>query len=584
MNNKLSGKPTLIFLTLTLLCFIPSCVFAADSDSDGLENPNDNCPRTANGPSLGTCTAGDTIGKTCTIPGNNASECGAGGFCSMNQEDTELDGVGDACDYCVGDGGYDIDDDGFCDGEDTCPYVPNPDQQDDVCTSGVQMFARFDTFEGSWQEIGQQVAHTYPDNIIDFANTFGTILEVLGPPGWTPQMYYDEIADVIPQSINDHLQGMAIGLTEVRPLTYETAWDMVMTTNMAIELLNMPEPPGCTGFVVSSNAGTFLCHNTDATKTAGNTSVVMNWKPNNGDNSYITIDPPSWVDVSYGLNDKGIGITLNAGRPNVNAEVGMPINFMVRYVMEHASTLSEAVDCFSDFLDTPGNNYGTSGAILLLVDFNDSSMAKIQVRSEIIEVTYGEELKPGVAYVYGTNHFLGDFNPDPDYYYESSFLRLDRLLEILPAYDTYDLETCWDILSDHGEGDANNNTISRDGGGFAATATVFSTVFTGENVYYTIQRPHEYLDLYGDPIVIDFEPQSSSDCLVVEIYGKHAEETERLRHFRDSVLSKTPEGQELIQLYYQWSPQVVRKMETHKDFMKTVKGLINRVLLLIEEE
>jgi len=306
MNNNLSRKPTLIFLTLTLLCFIPSYVFAADSDGDGLENPNDNCPRTANGPSLGTCTAGDTIGVTCTIPGNNTSECGAGGFCSMDQEDTELDGVGDACDYCVGDGGYDIDDDGFCDGEDTCPYVPNPDQQDDVCTSGVQMFASFNTFEGSWQEIGQQVAHTYPDNIIDFANTFGTILEVLGPPGWTPQMYYDEIVDVIPQSINDHLQGMAIGLTEVRPLTYETAWDMVMTTNMAIELLNMPEPPGCTGFAVSSDAGTFLCHNTDATKTAGNTSVVMYWKPDNGDNSYITVDPPSWVDVSYGLNDKGI--------------------------------------------------------------------------------------------------------------------------------------------------------------------------------------------------------------------------------------------------------------------------------------
>jgi len=268
----------------------------------------------------------------------------------------------------------------------------------------------------------------------------------------------------------------------------------------------------------------------------------------------------------------------------VNAEVGMPINFMVRYVMEHASTLSEAVDYFSDFLDTPGNNYGTSGAILLLVDFNDSSMAKIQVRSEIIEVTYGEELKPGVTYVYGTNHFLGDFNPDPDYYYESSFLRLDRLLEILPAYDTCDLETCWDILSDHGDGDANNNTISRDGNGFAATATVFSTVFTGENVYYTIQRPHEYLDIYGEPIVIDFGPQSSPNCLVEAIYGKHAEETERLRHFRDNVLRKTPEGQELLQLYYQWSPQVVRKMEANKEFMETVKGLIDGVLLLIEEE
>jgi len=59
MNNKLSRKPTLIFLTLTLLCFIPNYVFAADRDGDGIENQSDNCPSIPNGPLLGTCTAGD---------------------------------------------------------------------------------------------------------------------------------------------------------------------------------------------------------------------------------------------------------------------------------------------------------------------------------------------------------------------------------------------------------------------------------------------------------------------------------------------------------------------------------------------
>ena len=193
------------------------------------------------------------------------------------------------------------------------------------------------------------------------------------------------------------------------------------------------------------------------------------------------------------------------GRPNTNAAVGRPVHFMVRYVMEHASTLAEAVDLFQDYIDTPGNSYGTSGSMLLLVDFKDSSIARIQVRSETIDVSYGEEVKPGVSYVYATNHFLGDFNPDTDYYYESSFLRLERLLEIFPTYETYDLETCLDILSDHGEGEANNNTISRDGGdGFGAAATVFSTIFTAENIYYTIQRPHEYLETYAGPVVLNY--------------------------------------------------------------------------------
>ena len=578
MNNKLSRILTLTVFILTLVLFTSHHAFATDSDSDGLENPNDNCPRVPNGPVLGTCTTGDSMGKTCTSDG----DCGAGGFCSMDQEDADLDDVGDTCDYCVGDGVYDIDEDGFCDGEDNCPYVPNPDQLDDVCTNGIQKLARFDTFEGSWQEIGQQVAHTYADNIIDFANIFSSILEVVGPPGWTPQMYYDEIVDLIPQSIKDHMQGMAFGLTEVRPLTYETAWNMVITTNMAIELLNIPEPSGCTAFAVTSDEGTFLCHNTDATKMDGNTSVVMYWEPNNGDNSYITIDPPAWTDVSYGLNDKGIGITLNAGGPNVNAAIGMPINFMVRYVMEHASTLDEAVSYFENFIES-GGTYGNAGAILLLVDFNNSSMAKIQVRSEVIKVTYGEELKPGVTYLYGTNHFLGDFNTDPDYYSESSWMRLERLLEILPQYQTYDLETCWDVLSDHGDGEANNNTISRDGGGFGAIATVFSTVFTGEKVYYTVKRPHEYLETYGEPEVIDFG-QLVARCPMEELYGEYAEETKFLRYFRDNVLSKTHEGQELIKLYYQWSPAIVRAMEKDEEFKGDVKEMIDVILPMFRSE
>lgn len=492
--------------TVTAACFIVVLMFglhpafAADSDVDGLENPDDNCIRVANGPLVGTCTEGD-MGVHCTTDG----ECGTGGFCSMNQEDSDIDGVGDACDYCAGIGAYDIDIDGFCDGEDTCPWVYNPGQEDEGCTNGIQRIAGFDTFEGSWYEIGRQIGNTYPDNIIDFANTFSIIVEVLGPPGWTPQSYYDAIETLIPQSIKDHMLGMAVGLTEVRPLTYASAWNMVVVTNMAIELLNFPDPPGCTAFAVSSEAGTFLAHNTDATKTAGNTSVVMYWKPTNGDNSYITIDPPAWTDVSYGLNDKGIGITLNAGRPNVNPAMGMPTNFMVRFVMEHASTLTEAVDLFQDFIDTPGNSYGYTGSILIVVDFNDSSMARIEMRSEKIKVTYGEELKPGVTYTYTANHFLGDFNEDPTYYYESSWLRLERLLEILPSYETYDLETCLDIMTDHGDGEANNNTISRDGGdGFGASATVFSTIFTPEKLYYTIQRPHEYLETYHGPVVLNY--------------------------------------------------------------------------------
>jgi hypothetical protein len=73
------------------------------SDQDGICDDEDNCPLNANGLKAGSCTKGN-INEPCTIAGINTNECGNGGFCSMNQEDTYPsygNGIGDACD-CEG--------------------------------------------------------------------------------------------------------------------------------------------------------------------------------------------------------------------------------------------------------------------------------------------------------------------------------------------------------------------------------------------------------------------------------------------------------------------------------------------------
>jgi len=106
-----------------------------DLDSDYVCDWKDNCPETPNSYSGGTCSKGINAGSPCTLANENETECGTGGFCSMEQDDSDGDNIGDVCDNCT-----DYDNDGYggdlsfplnnCYGEDNCPNDYNPDQID----------------------------------------------------------------------------------------------------------------------------------------------------------------------------------------------------------------------------------------------------------------------------------------------------------------------------------------------------------------------------------------------------------------------------------------------------------------------
>ena len=96
------------------------CGSFEDLDGDCRIDCIDNCLSTPNGLDSGTCTKG-TISQSCT----SDEQCGTGGFCSMHQEDTDSDYLGDACDDCPNDSENDIDGDTFCGDIDNCPNHPN---------------------------------------------------------------------------------------------------------------------------------------------------------------------------------------------------------------------------------------------------------------------------------------------------------------------------------------------------------------------------------------------------------------------------------------------------------------------------
>jgi len=72
-------------------------------------------------------------------------------------------------------------------------------------------------------------------------------------------------------------------------------------------------------------------------------------------------------------------------------------------------------------------------------------------------------------------------------------------------------------------------------------------------------------------------------CPTEQLYGEYSEETETLRYFRDNIMSQTPEGQEIIMLYYKLSPVIVKAMKENEEFKKQMKEIIDGVLELIRD-
>ena len=66
------------------------------------------------------------------------------------------------------------------------------------------------------------------------------------------------------------------------------------------------------------------------------------------------------------------------------------------------------------------------------------------------------------------------------------------------------------------------------------------------------------------------------------IYGESSEKTQFFRWVREKILSKTPEGRKIMELYYTWSPVIVKMMEEDEDLKGKVHQILDDIVSLSE--
>ena len=107
----------------------------------------------------------------------------------------------------------------------------------------------------------------------------------------------------------------------------------------------------------------------------------------------------------------------------------------------------------------------------------------------------------------------------------------------------------------------------------------------GFNGNLMIRAEVEYPAPTTIPTTIPFTTSvAGGACTFSSIYGEDSEEVMLLRYLRDAVLSQTPAGKELIRLYYEWSPVLLKAMEEDEELREEVKETIDDVLELISNE
>ncbi len=169
-------------------------------------------------------------------------------------------------------------------------------------------------------------------------------------------------------------------------------------------------------------------------------AVVIFAKPDSG-NAYISVGWPGCVGVLTGMNEKNISLGQMVVKGSDNQIEGVPHFFLMRQVVQYASSLEEAEKILKEAPRTTCWN-------VVISDGKVPSAILVEYSAKNISV-----IKPKDGVIYSTNHFVSDTLKEQMKIYpptNNSLARHIRLEELIGEnYGKIDKEKAIKFLGDH---------------------------------------------------------------------------------------------------------------------------------------
>jgi hypothetical protein len=88
----------------------------------------------------------------------------------------------------------------------------------------------------------------------------------------------------------------------------------------------------------------------------------------------------------------------------------------------------------------------------------------------------------------------------------------------------------------------------------------------------------------GSPASTTTTTTSADLCAAETIYGEHSEETEMLRQYRDTVLSRSESGRRIIRTYYELSPAVAEYLRNNEAARQQARRVLDSMMPAVKEQ